>query len=721
MSKAEVASRIAKLRDFLNDWNYQYFVENNNTLSEAARDKLKRELEDLEKEYPELISPDSPTQRVGAPLSGKLPKVRHVTRKESLQDAFSWEEVADWKERAQRILPHAQFRYVTELKIDGLNITLWYEKGQLRRALTRGNGEVGEDVTHTVRTIQAVPLSLKKPLTAEISGEVYMSYAAFENLKRAEPDEDFANPRNAAAGTVRQLDPQMAAKRELSAFFYNLRAEGVKGLPAVAGQKDTLETLKELGLPTEPHWKLHEDLDSIHTFLQHWDKNRRDLPYQTDGVVIKIDQLEYQQRLGSTAKAPRWAIAYKFPAEQSTSVVDDIIAQVGRTGAITPVACLRPTLVAGSTISRATLHNEDEIRRKDVRIGDTVVIQKAGDVIPEVVEVITKLRSGKEKPYHFPKKCPVCSTPLERPEGEVISRCPNRHCPAQTRERLYHFVSRKAFDIEALGQKIMDQLVDRSFVISPADIFDLKYDQIYSLDLFEEKRTNNLLEAIEKAKDIPLSRFLFALGIRHVGEKTSRDLVPELQKGIHWHRGKAGDEVADQSTLFGEAVDESVGSLRPPAVEGASRSNLPDRLEYCTPSDLSKRMTQSNDIHAQLDSVEGVGEKASEALLDWFSQKKHEHELEKMTQFGVRILKETFVNEHDPSFEGKTFVITGSFQKFSREELKQIVLRKGGKVSSAVTSKTDVLMVGEEPGSKLKKAMELGITVWNEGEVGKHV
>lgn len=691
MSKPDAEKRIRKLREFLKQWNYQYFIENNTTLSEPARDQLKRELEELEKHYPEFITPDSPTQRIGAPLSGRLAKVRHKNPKQSLQDVFSWEEIKDWEERMTRILPKETFAYISELKIDGLNISLWYEKGQFVRALTRGDGTFGEDVTHTVRTIESIPLQLKEPLTAEISGEVYMSKKAFEKMK----DEGFANPRNAAAGSVRQLDPAITASRHLSAFFYTLKTD------EDLDQEAVLTTLQEQGFPTEPHWKKHKSLESIHHFLDEWAKKRDDLPYGTDGIVIKVNSAAHQQRLGSTARAPRWAVAYKFPASQATTVVEDVVFQVGRTGAITPVAELKPTFLDGSTVSRATLHNEDEIIRKDVRIGDSVVLQKAGDVIPEVVEVITSLRTGKEKKVHFPKHCPVCEAALVRPEGEAIHRCPNAECPGKTREQIYHFVSKKGFDIDALGEKIIDQLIDRSLIVTPADIFHLAYDEIYSLDLFEQKRTENLLKAIEMAKHVPFSRFLFALGIRHLGEKSARDLVPELQRHLHFKKEKLKNSSAEQTSLFGDETDES-GSI-----------------EYTTPGDISDYLTHQADHWEKLDSVEGIGPKVIESMKEWFQSRDHQHMLKKLTDDGVRVVKEHFINEHDPAFDGKTFVITGSFESFSREELKSIILRKGGKVSGSVTAKTHALLAGEAPGSKLKKAQELGVQVWDEEKVKK--
>lgn len=682
--KEEARKRIEKLKEFLKKWNYEYFIENKAGISEAARDQMKRELSQLEEQYPEFITPDSPTQRVGAPLDSRLEKVRHIHKRQSLDDVFTVEEIEEWQKRIQKILPNALFEYVTELKIDGLNITLWYEKGRFMRALTRGDGVMGEDVTHTIRTINEIPLELHEPITAEISGEVYMSKKAFEVLKN---NEGFVNPRNAAAGSVRQLDPKVAAERNLSVFVYQMQMRDLSTPPTStlplssarddrmggmtdANQDQVLTALKHLGFPTEPHWKKHENLDSVKQFFDHWHKKRETLPYEIDGVVIKVNSKEQQDRLGSTAKTPRWAVAYKFPASQSTSVVLDIVVQVGRTGAITPVAELRPAFVAGSTIARATLHNEDELKRKDVRIGDTVVIQKAGDVIPEVVSVITSMRTGKEEVFVFPRKCPVCKTALIKPEGEAITRCSNEHCPARSREELYHFVSKKAFDIEALGEKIIDQMVDRGLVMSRADFFKLKYDDIYSLELFEKKRTENLLQAIEHAKSIALSRFLYSLSIRNIGEKTAHDLSQEL----HQHHAFTG----------------------------------------MTPKELLELMTKNNDVLEKLDSVEGIGPKVMASIREWFADSRHHELLAKLGDYGVKILKEEFATEYSKEITGKTFVITGSFQQFSREELKNVILKKGGKVSAAVSAKTDVVLAGTDPGSKLKKAKELGIDIWDE-------
>ena len=696
MNKKEVKERTSKLKEFLKDWNYKYFVLDKTEVSEAARDKMKRELEDLEQEFPELVTPDSPTQRVGSVLSGKFARVKHITRKESLQDIFDVQELIEWEERNQRILPKVKFKYLCELKIDGLNITLHYKDGVLQRALTRGNGVFGENITHTIRTVKSIPLSLREPFTGEISGEVFMSKKSFEKLQKS-GGQDFANPRNAAAGAVRQLDPKVAASRGLDAFFYTIR-------PAVETQEENLKKMKGLGMKVNPEYLVMNNVTEISKFLKKWEKNKNSLPYLIDGVVIKVLEVELQERLGSTAKAPRWAIAYKFAAEQTVSKVLDIIFQVGRTGAVTPVAILEPVLLDGSTVARATLHNEDEIARKDVRIGDSVVVQKAGDIIPEVVQIIEKLRTGKEKKFQMPTHCPSCSEKLVRPEGEVVSRCPNKNCQARRKERLQHFVSRKGFDIDTLGEKILDQLIEQDFISDAADIFFLDYGQIKSLDLFEEKRTNNLLGAIAKSRIIPISRFLFALGIRHLGEQTARDFSKEIQEKIDDKHtvdiAKEEKKIVEQVSLFGD-IEEEVSNL----------------IQYFTPDELSKAISKLS--KEDLSHTEGIGNKVGESLYDWFSDPDTLDLIHKLTEGGVKITKEKFITHENPNFKEKTFVITGTMENYSREEAKRYILQGGGKVSGSVSAKTDAVICGSEPGSKKSKAEKLGVKILSEGEFKK--
>ena len=662
ITKSDAQVRIHKLREEIRRLNYDYFVRDQSTVSEAVRDSLKRELVELENRFPELITPDSPTQRVGSVLSGRFAKIQHKTRKWSLQDAFSQEAVREWGERLKRFLPGHPFEFVCELKIDGLNVTLWYEKGRLVKAITRGNGREGEDVTNTIRTINTVPLVLQKPVSLEVSGEVFLSKKNFEKLAH-----EFANPRNAAAGSIRQLDPQVAADRNLEMFFYSLGQNDLAHPPLT--QAEVLLFLESVGLRVNKKFEKKSTLEDVVVFCDQWQEHRKDLPYEIDGIVIKVNTLRQQVELGYTGKAPRYAIAYKFPAEQATSRVLDIVLQVGRTGVLTPVAHLEPTLVAGSTVSRATLHNEDEIQRKDVRVGDTVIIQKAGDVIPEVVEVLTALRTGAEKSYEFPKTCPVCESAVERVEGEAATRCKNLNCFAMERENLIHFVSRGALNIEGLGEKVMDQLLENKLVSDRADLFALTKENFLTLNLFKEKRAHNLVAALDKAKKVLLSRFLFGCGIRHVGEQSSE--------------------------LIAEYIEQK---------------NCSKEL---TPLQLGK-IGQTIAVE-EWNGIEGVGDIVAQSLYDWFHQEEHQQELERFELNGVelRIIPREV---RSTVLSGKSVVITGSLSK-PRDEIKALLKRNGARVSSAVSKQTDFVLAGEDPGSKVDKAQELGVRIVDEEEL----
>ncbi|MBP7898720.1 NAD-dependent DNA ligase LigA, partial [Candidatus Gracilibacteria bacterium] len=482
--------RIEKLRKKINELNYKYFVLDESEVEESVRDSLKKELKDLEGHYPEFITSDSPTQRVGSALSGRFAKIPHISKKWSLQDVFNEQELRDWMERIEKYLPGQELSFIGELKIDGLNITLHYKSGQLEKAITRGDGEVGEDVTHTIRTIESIPLSLTEPVDLEVSGEVFMSKSAFERLNKemAEHEEEpFANVRNAAAGTVRQLDPQVAASRDLQAYMYELGANTLAAQPD--SQSETLKAFQRLGLRINPTYKILHTAEDIIKYRKSFEEKRDSLDYDIDGIVVKVDDKTLWSRLGFTAKAPRYAVAFKFPAVQSTSQILDIQVQVGRTGTLTPVAHLKPTEVAGVTVTRATLHNEDEIARKDIRIGDTVIIQRAGDVIPEVVSVLTDLRTGHEKLFHFPKACPICGSDVARKEGEVAYRCTNSECFAQKSERLFHFVSRDAMNLDGLGEKVIVQLLENELINDHSDFYYLTAEDLMSLPLFKEKPT----------------------------------------------------------------------------------------------------------------------------------------------------------------------------------------------------------------------------------------
>lgn len=659
MTEAQAQERIQKLREEILRRNYEYFVLDESHVSEAVRDALKKELIALESQYPQLITPDSPTQRVGSALSGKFEKVAHKSQKWSLNDVFNEEELKAWEERVLKAVDNAEF--VTELKLDGLNITLWYEQGKLIKAITRGNGEVGEDVTHTIRTIKNLPLTLFEPVTIEVSGEVIMPKKAFKALNESS-EKQYMNPRNVAAGTVRQLDPQVAADRDLQIFLYSM---GEHDFPTPQTHLDLLQKLKDLGLPTEPHTTKHKNAKASLKFLQEWEAKRESLPYEIDGVVFKVNELADRQSLGYTAKAPRWAAAYKFPAEQSTSVIEGITIQIGRTGAATPVAELRPTHVAGTTVSRATLHNEDEIARKDVRIGDTVVIQKAGDIIPEVVEVLTDLRPKSTQKYEFPKNCPMCSTELIRPEGEAAYRCPNKECPARKREAFKHFVARGAMDIDSLGVKVIDQLLEAGYIHDFADLFTLSKEQLLRLPLFKEKRAQNILDALEDRKTVPLQKFLFGLGIRHLGATAAKQLADHLR--------------TNNNTI--------------------SPQELNQKLQTLTAENLEE--------------IDGFGQSITESLTEWIAKEHNQKLLEKFHQLHLNF---TFPPKAESTLAGKTFVITGTLSR-PRPEIKADLEAAGAKVSGSVSAKTTYLLAGSDAGSKLKKAQALSVEVINEDQL----
>ncbi len=664
MNKEEVKTRIEKLKEKINNLNYKYFVLNETEVSESVRDSLKKELIELEQEYPDLITPDSPTQRVGSVLSGKFAKVRHTTPKKSLADVFSEEEIHDWEERIDKIVPDKK-EFVCELKIDGLNITILYEKGKFIRALTRGNGIEGEDVTHAVKTIESVPLQLNEEIDIEVSGEVYLPKKEFERMNEYQKKnglEPFANPRNAAAGAVRQLDPKVTAHRGLSMFFYHVDKTNLSD--KIKTQEEILEKFKQLGLPVCDYYEKVKSIDEVIKFCEKWAKKRESLGFEIDGIVIKVNDFEAQGRLGYTAKAPRYAVAYKFPAAQVSSRILDIILQVGRTGAITPVAVMTPTLVAGSTVSRATLHNEDEINKKDIRIGDTVIIQKAGDVIPEVVSVIKDLRNGNEKPFHFPKKCPVCGSDIERKEGQSAYRCTNENCYAVEKERLIHFVSKKAFNIDGLGERVVEQMIDEGLVQKSSDIFLLKKENLMGMEFFKDKKADNLIRGIEKSKKIELDKFLFALGIRYLGEQGSYDFAKYIIR---------------KKEIF----------------------SILDLLEIVKSFSLE-----------EMKNIEGVGEKIGDELYEWLNNEKNEKLLEDLYRVGV-ILEISNLTSTG-KLKGKSFVLTGTLEGLGRDEAKDLIKKNGGTVHSSVSQNTDFVLAGESAGEKYNKAKKLGVKIIDE-------
>ncbi len=708
MKKEEAQQRISKLRTEIWRLNKAYFIENKSDVSEDVRDSLKQELIALEKEFPELVTNDSPTQRVGAPLDGRLPKVKHLIAKESLMDAFSYEEVEDWVEQMQRALgdEQKQFEIVCELKIDGLNISLVYERVgatyRLLRAVTRGNGIEGEDVTHTVRTIEELPLTLEvevkegiePPAYLDIGGEVYMPKAALEKVNKNLPDDEkFSNPRNAAAGSVRQLDPRVASSRELRVFCYSLNNANADVL-GLETQESILKFFTGLGLPVAtPHY-LIKKIDQVKALYEGVKAKRETLLFDIDGLVLKVNDRRLQRDLGSTAKAPRWARALKFPAEEKTAVIEDILFQVGRTGAITPVAHLSPTHIAGTVVTRATLHNADEIGRLDVRIGDTVIVRKAGDIIPEVLTVLTKLRPSHSKAFHFPKNCPQCGEPLIHPEGEVAIYCENRACPGRRQESIEHLTSRYAFNIEGLGKETVEELLAQGLIADSADIFFLTAEDLMTLPLFKEKRTENLLAALERARRIPLERFLFALGIRHVGRETAESLA----KGITWPIGDIEVEENETPGLQPNLFGLETKKVR---VRAISIDNIEETLTAMKPEELA--------------AIDGVGEVVAASLMEWITHKEHRTLLKKFEKAGVVCLQSE-KSRAKQIFTDLTFVLTGTLPCLSRDEAKELIKERGGSAANSVSKKTDYVLAGEDPGSKFEEAKELGVKIIDEQE-----
>lgn len=670
--KVQAKQRIEILKKQLREADYAYYVLDKPIMSDAARDSLKGELEDLEKKFPEFITPDSPTQRVGGKAEGKFEKIRHKIPKYSFNDVFSFEEVLEFDKRIKRFLgmpENHNIEYNCELKIDGLNMSLIYKDGILEKAVTRGDGFVGENVTHNIRTIKSIPLSLREKVSAEIGGEAYMPVKSFEELNKRQIEAGesvFANPRNAAAGTVRQLDPKIAAERDLEFFMYSIY-EGLE----TRTQKETLDRGRELGFKINPEHKVCKNIYETEKFVEEIADKRNKLDYEIDGIVIKVNSIEYQKRLGRTAKDVRWACAYKFAAQQAATIVEDIQVQVGRTGALTPVAVLRPVKVAGSTVSRATLHNEDEVLRKDVRVGDTVIIHKAGDVIPEIVEALKKMRQKGAKEFKMPEKCPICSSPVRRNPGEAAHYCTNPNCFAKEQEKIIHFVSRKGMDIAGMGEKIVEQLIDEGLIKDSADIYSLKQGDLEPLERFAEKSAQNLIEAINKSRNIELRKFVFSLGIRHIGDEMANLLSRYLR-----------------SEKFGREKQISVGKFKSIMLE------------------ISKE---------ELENIEGIGSKVAGSVFSWFWDDKSQKLLDEFGRQGINLILPE-ISAKMKKLEGKIFVLTGTMESMSREEAKSRIDSLGGHVASAVSKNTDFVVAGKDPGSKIKKAEELEIAVLEEEE-----
>lgn len=657
MKIENIKKEIEDLRNIIRYHSNLYYNLDAPEISDAEYDRLMRRLIELEEKHPELITPDSPTQKVGGQPATEFKTVEHTIPMLSLANAFSPEDLRAFDKRVRSALKQNEVEYVAELKIDGLAVSLLYEKGILVRGATRGDGTVGEDITMNIRTIRSLPLRLfASPPLLEVRGEAYLSKKEFVriNQERREAEENpFANPRNAAAGSLRQLNPKIAAERRLDIFFY--------GMAQVEGRElkthwEVLDYLQSLGLKVNPNRRICKNIEEIIAYCEEWREKRHELPYEIDGVVVKVNSLAEQEILGATVKVPRWAIAYKFPPEQAKTKIREIIVTVGRTGTLTPNAVLDPVYLAGTTVSRATLHNEEIIRQKDIRIGDTVIVQKAGDIIPEVVEVVKEERIGSEKEFQMPNTCPACGSEVVKTEGEVAVRCQNLTCPAIMREAILHFVSRPAMDIEGMGPALVDQLLEKGLIRDVADLYLLKEEQLATLERMGKKSASNAIRAIEKSKQNPLHRLLFALGIRFVGGRTAKLLAQHF------------------------------GTM--------------EKLQRATVEELL--------------SVPEVGEKIAQSIVSFFNEEKNLELIEKLRRAGVNLAEGEKVR--GTKLSGLTFVLTGTLASMSREEAKNLIEEFGGKVGTAVSKKTNYVVVGENAGSKLDKAQELGIPVLTEEE-----
>ncbi|HBU06669.1 MAG TPA: hypothetical protein DEB09_01135 [Candidatus Magasanikbacteria bacterium] len=685
MVDKNLQTKIQKLRSQIDDLRYRYHVLNDPEVTDAMYDELMNELRHIEDEYPELVTSDSPTQRVAGKVLEKFEKIVHSVPQWSFNDAFSEEEMTDWQERIMNYLGKEigqrpkDLDYCCELKIDGLHMVLTYENGILKTAATRGDGKVGEDVTNNIKTIHSVPLRLREPMSMVAEGEVWLGSKMLSviNDQRSKNNEPlFANPRNAAAGTIRQLDPSVVRARKLSLTAYDISDVGHKTEDIrIETQKDELETLEKLGFLTDKHWKICKNLGDIFAFYKQVEKMRSKFEFWIDGIVIKVNQKKYQDALGFTGKAPRWAIAYKFPAEQGKTRIKDIYVQVGRTGALTPVALMEPVKLAGTTVTHATLHNFDEIKRLGVKIGDYVIVEKAGDIIPKVIRVLDKLRDGSEKTFGQPRKCPICggnverrkigsakagdpSTPLRSAQDDSAALfCTNKKCFAKELENIRHFVSKDAFDIDGLGEKIVEQLMNEGLVKNPADLFTLTKGDLEPLERFAEKSADNLIVGIADAKEQPLNRFIYGLGIRHVGEETAIRLAKHYTK-----------------------------------LENIMSASFED-----------------------LQNVNDIGPRVAEEIYAWFRENDNIKLIEELRENGVKI-KDIRHKTEDLRLSGQTFVLTGSLESMSRDEAEEKIRELGGSISSSVSKKTSYVVVGTEPGSKYQKAQELGVKILDEKE-----
>lgn len=659
MDVTTAEKRIAELQKLLNQYNYEYHVLDQPSVPDSEYDRLLKELIALEEQFPEFKTPDSPTERVGGTVLDMFQKVEHKTPMLSLGNAFDEADLLDFDRKVRQAVGE-NYSYVCELKIDGLAVSLEYENGLFTRGSTRGDGTTGEDITANLRTVKSIPLRIKEPISIEVRGEVFMPKRSFENLNklRAERQEElFANPRNAAAGSLRQLDTRIAASRNLDVFLYAIADTGETG---VVTHSEGLNLLDQLGFKTNQERRTCDNIQEVISYINKWTEERPNLPYEIDGIVIKVNSFDQQDELGVTAKSPRWAIAYKFPAEEVVTKLLDIELSVGRTGVITPTAILEPVQVAGTTVGRASLHNEDLIREKDIMLYDYVVVKKAGDIIPEVVNVLVERRTDEQKEFSMPTHCPECDSELVRLEGEVALRCINPKCPAQIREGLIHFVSRTAMNIDGCGEKVISQLFRENLIEDVADLYKLTFEQLIGLERMGEKSVTKLLDAIEASKQNSLERLLFGLGIRHVGAKAAKTLAQ--------HYGSM------------EAITEAT--------------------------------------YEQLTDINEIGHKMADSVVTYFSMPETAELLQELSSFGVNMTytgpKLVVAEESDSFFAGKTVVLTGKLEVLTRNEAKEKLEALGAKVAGSVSKKTHLVVAGADAGSKLTKAEELGIEVWNE-------
>ncbi|MEC1614828.1 NAD-dependent DNA ligase LigA [Bacillus mojavensis] len=662
MDKETAKQRAEELRRTINKYSYEYYTLDEPSVPDAEYDRLMQELIAIEEEHPDLRTPDSPTQRVGGAVLEAFQKVTHGTPMLSLGNAFNADDLRDFDRRVRQAVGE-DVAYNVELKIDGLAVSLRYEDGYFVRGATRGDGTTGEDITENLKTIRTIPLKMNRSLSIEVRGEAFMPKRSFEALNEERiknEEEPFANPRNAAAGSLRQLDPKIAAKRNLDIFVYSIAELDEIG---VETQSQGLDFLDDIGFKTNQERKKCGSIEEVIAMIDELQAKRADLPYEIDGIVIKVDSLDQQEELGYTAKSPRWAIAYKFPAEEVVTKLLDIELNVGRTGVITPTAILEPVKVAGTTVSRASLHNEDLIKEKDIRILDKVVVKKAGDIIPEVVNVLVEQRTGEEKEFSMPTECPECGSELVRIEGEVALRCINPECPAQIREGLIHFVSRNAMNIDGLGERVITQLFQENLVRNVADLYKLTKEQVIQLERMGEKSTENLISSIQKSKENSLERLLFGLGIRFIGSKAAKTLA------MHF---------------------ESLDNLKKATIE-------------------------------ELLAIDEIGEKMADAVITYFHKEEMLELLAELEELGVNTLykgpKRVKAEDSDSYFAGKTIVLTGKLEELSRNEAKAQIEALGGKMTGSVSKNTDLVIAGEAAGSKLTKAQELNIEVWNEQQL----